>query len=76
MSEMNRKMRATKRRTRMVISRSRFGESEVDDFPVFGAEAISLVTALTHEAWSISGRQRPDYDRMNTPYRFVPGFPE
>lgn len=37
-----------------------------------GAEAISLVTQLTREAWALSGRPWPDYPREATPIRFVP----
>lgn len=76
MSGIDRKLRAEQRRIRAVIGRSRFGEIESDDVPIRGVDAISLVTALTREAWSLSGRIWPDYTRENTPYRFVAGFPE
>lgn len=76
MSARDRKQRAEERRGRIVISRLRFGDPEVDLFPVRGAEAISLAARLTLEQWSLSGLPFPDYDRSNTPYRFVKGFPE
>ncbi|HMM79847.1 MAG TPA: hypothetical protein PKC65_07490 [Pyrinomonadaceae bacterium] len=60
----------------MIISRHRLSDPEPDDFPVWGAEAIELVGQLTREQWSLSGQAFPDYDRANTPYRFVKGFPK
>jgi lipopolysaccharide export system permease protein len=41
-----------------------------------GGEALSLVTQLTREGWSLSGRAWPPYERHETPYRFVPGWSE
>ena len=75
-SDAERKLRAEERRARIVISRHRLGDPETDLFPIRGAEAISLAARLTREAWSLSGQPFPDYDRANTPYRFVKGFPE
>lgn len=75
-SEATRKLRAKERRARAVISRQRFGDTEVETLPIYGVEAMSLVTRLTKEAWSLSGRALPDYNRANTSYRFVKGFPE
>jgi hypothetical protein len=60
----------------MIISRHRLGDEQADESPIRGAEAFWLATQLTLEAWSLSGAPFPDYDRANTPYRFVKGFPE
>lgn len=76
MSETARKLRAEERRKRAVISRSRWNSLEPDLFPVRGVEAISLVTNLTRDSWSLSRLHWPDYKRKDTPYRFVPGWPE
>jgi hypothetical protein len=76
MSEVGRKLRAEQRRKRAIIHRYRSNEAEPDIFPISGADAISLATSLTRESWSISGRRWPDYTRKDTPYRFVPGWPE
>lgn len=45
---------------------------ETDLSPVAGAEAISLVTRLTRESWSLTGRPEPEYVRSAIPCRFVP----
>jgi hypothetical protein len=55
------------------MHRAPLGDVEPDLSPVHGAEAISLVTQLTRESWSLSGRPWPRYARSETPYRFVPG---
>lgn len=55
------------------MHRAPLGDVEPDLSPVYGAEAISLVTQLTRESWSLSGRAWPQYVRSETPYRFVPG---
>lgn len=72
MSDMERRLRAEERRRRAVLQRVPLGEVEPDLHPVRGAEAISLVTMLTRESWSLSGRPWPQYPRPATPYRFVP----
>ncbi len=41
--------------------------------PISGVEALTLVTQMTNEAWSLSGRALPTYTRASIPYRFVPG---
>ncbi len=56
----------------MTLSKSRLGEEE-DLHPIRGGEALSLVTRLTAESWSLSGRRLPDYSRREIPCRFVPG---
>lgn len=72
MSETDRRLRAEERRRRAVLQRAPLGEVEPDLDPISGAEAISLVTQLTRESWSLSGRPWPQYSRADTPYRFVP----
>ena len=74
--DVDRRRRAEARRHRAVLRRVALNEPELRAEEVRGAEAISLVTQLTIEGWSLSGRPWPDYDRANTPYRFVPGWPE
>lgn len=76
MSDTERRLRAERRRERAVLHRLRLGETEPDLSPIRGVEAISLVTQLTRESWSLSGRPWPEYSRAETPYRFVPGWPE
>jgi hypothetical protein len=48
---------------------------EDDLNPINGPEALSLVTALTKESWTLSGRALPEYTRADIPCRFVPGRP-
>lgn len=69
----DRRTRAQARRGRAVIRKTQLQRVEEDLGEVRGAEAISLVTALTREGWSLSGRREPEYSRAQTPYRFVPG---
>jgi hypothetical protein len=57
----------------MTLRKSDLRGSEDDLNPVRGAEAVSLVDRLTREAWSLSGRELPRYERQETPFRFVPG---
>ena len=61
--------RARVRRHKVTVRRARLG---ADDAPIDGEAALSLVTALTRVAWTMSGRtvQRCGRDRM--PYVFVP----
>jgi hypothetical protein len=75
-SDTERKSRAERRRKAAVIRRYRFGDDEVDLFPVRGDLAISLAARISLEAWSLSGRDWPDYRRSETPYCFVDGFPK
>ncbi len=37
-----------------------------------GEAAISLVTRLTQESWSLAGLEIPTYSRASIPVRFVP----
>ena len=62
---MSRKARATLRRT------SLHAPDDGSD-AVRGEEALSLVTQLTREGWSLAGLPFPDYDRSSIPVRFVP----
>ncbi|HVK83765.1 MAG TPA: hypothetical protein VM513_06645 [Kofleriaceae bacterium] len=45
---------------------------EVDLSPVRGANAISLATQLSREAFSLAQMEAPAYARTNIPVRFVP----
>lgn len=71
MSDLDRKRRAEERSRRMVITRCRLEDSDVDPNPTFGAEAISLAAVLSRESWSMSGQIFPEYSRKDTPYKFV-----
>ena len=46
-------------------------DDDADPVPVRGEAALSLVTQLTRTAWQLSGRPFPEYERGETPYRFV-----
>lgn len=64
--------RAQARRERATLHKSSLAPVELD-LDVLGAEdALSLVTKLTAECWSIGGLPLPAYTREETPYRFVP----
>ena len=68
--------RAKARSERMTLRKARLGEPEADLDPVFGAEAISLVSRLTRSSYSLAGRPTPpSYSRATIPCRFVP-WPE
>lgn len=70
-----RRRRAAQRRNRVVMGRCALGDVEPDLSPVEGAEALSLVTRLTRESWTLSGQPWPSYHRSQTPCRFIPGPP-
>jgi len=72
MSDADRRERAEARRARVTLHRSKLERRERDLNPVWGAEAISLVTQLTRESWSAAGLEFPSYTRAETPVRFVP----
>ena len=72
MSRADREARALARRRIAVLHKTRLQTDENDLSPVRGAAAISLVTRLTIESWSLAGREIPAYGRAQTPYRFVP----
>ncbi|MCG8461431.1 MAG: hypothetical protein MI919_34550 [Holophagales bacterium] len=68
-----RRERARIRRRRATLRKSRLGDGEVDLHRLRGAEALSLLTRLTQESWSLSGKPKPSYRRSEIPCRFVPG---
>ena len=70
MSQAGRKARAKDRRGTTVLHKTRLQAVEHDLSPIDGAEALSLVSRLTIESWSLAGRSM-HYDRAETPYRFV-----
>jgi hypothetical protein len=72
-SEAERRSRAERRRAMATIHRGKLGQPEVDFSPVRGDAAITLVTRLTRESWSLAGRGLPTYSRGAVPCRFVPG---
>jgi glycosyltransferase involved in cell wall biosynthesis len=74
-SETARRARADQRRATATIRRGTLQREELDLSPVRGADAITLVTRLTREAWSLSGSTMPAYTRNSVPWRFVPGRP-
>lgn len=67
-----REARAAARRSRVVLRKTQLGAPDVDLSPVRGAEAITLATKLTRQAWSLTGQAWPTYGRSETPFRFVP----
>jgi len=73
MHDDERRKRAEARRDRISIRKATLGDHEHDFTPVFGGEAVSLVTLLTAEAWSLSARPLPRTDRRTIPVRFVRG---
>ena len=73
--EADRRQRAEERRHRVLLRKVAFHQQNEDPVVQRGPEALSLVTRLTAEGWSLSGRSWPSYDRAHTPYRFVQGWP-
>jgi len=71
MEKTDREKRAEKRRERMVITRCRLEDSDIDPDPVYGAEAIELTAILSRQAWAFSGRPFPKYSRSEIPVRFT-----
>jgi len=71
MEETQRQLRARERAGRMVLRRTELDASEPDQDLIEGEEALSLVSRLTRECWSLSGQVWPQYRRTETPYRFV-----
>lgn len=67
--------RAKARSERMTLRKARLGEPEADLDPVFGADAISLVSRLTRSSYSLAGLPTQNYTRATIPCRFVP-WPE
>ncbi|MFC1706407.1 hypothetical protein ACFL59_06220 [Planctomycetota bacterium] len=75
MSEPERRRRAEERWRRMTVRRTHLGAAEPDLKTVRGTAAVSLVSQLTRESWSLGGLAIPSYSRSETAYRFVPGRP-
>ena len=72
MSDADRRARAVARASRVVLHKAQLQDREADLCPVRGAEALSLVHALTQEGWSLAGLPQPSYTRAEIPCRFVP----
>lgn len=72
-SQDGRRARAEARRQKAILRRGTLQADEPDLSPVSGPLALTLVTRLTLESWSLSGRAVPTYGRDTVPYRFVPG---
>jgi hypothetical protein len=71
MSRTDRDARA-RARSRVAVLRKTRLDDDTDPSPIHGADAVSLVTRLTIESWSLAGLEIPAYRRAETPYRFVP----
>jgi hypothetical protein len=56
----------------MVLHKTRLGEREVDFTPVRGAAAISLVTRLTIESFSLARVEPAEHSTQSVVVRFVP----
>lgn len=66
-----RRARAEARRGRMILRKGKLSQGEVDLDPVWGEEAVSLVTELSETSWSFTGAPWPSYPRRQIPCRFV-----
>lgn len=64
--------RAKARTARMTLHKTTLGEPELDLSPVFGPEAISLVSQLTRASYSLARKPPPTYSRADIPCKFVP----
>jgi hypothetical protein len=76
MKDIDRQARAEERRKRATLRLTRLSsedDDEVDPHPIYGDEAVSLLTRLTREGWSLAGRDQPTYARHEIPCRCVPG---
>lgn len=71
MADDERRARADARRLRAVLHKGTLQAREHDLDPISGAAALSLVTRLTAESWSLSGLPWPSYSRHEVPHRFV-----
>ena len=72
MEDDGRRARAESRRGKIVLRKTSLSD-DVDQEPVRGEEALSLVTRLTRESWSLAGLEEPAYSRRQIPCRTVPG---
>ena len=73
MEDLDRKLRAAKRRQTASLNRASLGAIEQDLSPLLGLAAVSLVQQLTRECWALAGKETPGYSRAQTPIKFVPG---
>jgi hypothetical protein len=71
MDEAGRRQRAEIRRGTMTLRKTDLAD-DVDPAPVRGEEALSLVTRLTREGWSLAALDEPVYLRREIRVRFVP----
>ena len=72
MEDDGRRARAESRRGKIVLRKTSLSDDS-DQEPVRGDEALSLVTRLTRESWSLAGLEEPAYSRRQIPCRAVPG---
>ncbi len=72
MDDVGRRQRAEARRARAVLYKTSLSPHERDLTPIRGADAVSLVTRLTRESYSLAGLAEPTYTRAEIPCRFVP----
>ncbi len=72
MDDLERKLRAARRRGTTILNRSSLGRAAYDPTPLSGLSAVSLVQQLTRECWDLAGREAPRYTRHETPILFVP----
>lgn len=63
---------AARRAKAMIIRKGHVGQPEADLSPVDGEAAISLLTQLTRESFSLTGLNEPRSARGRIPVRFVP----
>jgi len=70
-SNEERRARAEKRRSIATVRLVSLEEAATDPFPVSGLEGILLAWELSKQAWSLSGKPFPSYDRANLPIRLV-----
>jgi hypothetical protein len=76
MTDFDRTARALARQQRATLRKSTLTADEFDLSPLEGEAALSLVTQLSRESFSLAGQAASDYSRAETPYKFVPGWPE
>jgi hypothetical protein len=65
--------RARRRRETMILRRVSLEAGEEDLTPVFGEDAISLLTQLTRESFGLGGADVPPYTRAQIPCVFLRG---
>ncbi len=68
-----RRRRAEERRAKMTVRRTSLEAGEEDLNPVFGEDAISLLTQLSRESFQMTGAAMPSYGRDAIPCVFVRG---